>query len=68
VDDCLRFTIVIPTAIYTAGVMMILSRLTGSDPTDECAIASKVNAYNFWSTEKGVSTYMGINAFVTLHR
>lgn len=67
VDDCLRYTVVLPTDLYTDGVSTIISRLTGGDPTDECAIASNINAYNFWSTEKGVSTYMGINAFVTLH-
>ena len=66
IDDCLRYTIVIPTPSYTAGVSAILSRLTSSDAADECAVASNVNAYNFWSSEKGVSTYMGINAFVTL--
>ena len=66
VDDCLRYTIVIPTSSYTAGVLTIISRLTSTDHADECAVATNVNAYNFWSTEKGVSTYMGINAFVTL--
>jgi hypothetical protein len=30
-------------------------------------VASNINAYNFWSNQKGVSTYMGINAFVTMH-
>ena len=68
VDDCLRYTIVVPMSIYTEGVSMILSRLTSNDPADECAIASKVSAYNFWSTKKGATTYMGINAFITLHR
>lgn len=68
VDDCLRYTIVIPTSKYTEGVSMILSRLTSNNPADECAIASKVSAYNFWSTMKGATAYMGINAFVTLHR
>ena len=68
VDDCLRYTIVVPTSIYTEGVSMILSRLTSNDPTDECAVASVVRAYNFWSTKKGATTYMGINAFVTLNR
>ena len=68
VDDCLRYTIVIPTAQYTAGVSHILDRLLGKSerPSDAAAVASKINAYNFWSAEKGVSTYMGINAFVTL--
>jgi hypothetical protein len=66
VDDCLRYTIVIPTSSYTTGVSTIISRLTSNDQADECAVAVNVNAYNFWSTEKGVSTYMGINAFVTL--
>ena len=50
----------------TAGVSTIIARLTSEDPDDEYAVASNVNAYNFWSTDKGVSTYMGINAFVTL--
>jgi hypothetical protein len=67
VDDCLRYTVVIPTASYTSGVSTIISRLTSSDATDTCAVASNINAYNFWSNQKGVSTYMGINAFVTLH-
>ena len=66
IDDCLRYTIVIPTAAYTAGVSTIIARLTSSDPADECAVASSVKSYNFWSSEKGVSTYMGINTFVTL--
>lgn len=67
VDDCLRYTIVIPTEVYTEGVLMIISRLTCSDLADECAVASNLNAYNFWTEQKGVCTYMGLHAFVTLN-
>ena len=62
VDDCLRYTIVLPTERYTDGVQSTLASLTDA----ETGIASEVWIGNFWSTEPNCTTYMGINSFVKL--
>ena len=65
VDDCLRYTVVFPFEKYTAGVRAVESHLARK--VYGCGSESEVtnNFANYWHEDKGKTTYMGINSWIT---
>ena len=65
VDDCLRYTVVFPFKKYTDGVRRVeryLARKVYGYGSGE----QKTNNFaNYWHEDKGKTTYMGINSWIT---